>query len=758
MVLSGRLSEVAAVDQLLDLAAAGRGGHLVISGPPGSGRTAIADAAADRARARGLRVVRTARAVEVMASGAPDGGEPGLLIVEDLELARQDTAEVARRLASQAQAGVAVLVTASDPVGVPPEIRLGGLAEHELGALVPTLPENAVHALWLASGGLPGRVLELARHLAGLGADADPVAHLALTARSRAGFLEADLGLIRLLEAAAAKPAVPTVRARVLARLARELLGDASAAARRCELSDEALSLAREVGDAGTIADVLDSRLHALWDPAAADERLEIASEIVDQARLAGDGETELRGLFWRFVALMELGRTDGAEAALTTYARAAEQAGNAEAAVVVLARQAVLATMRGRFAEAEVLVQEASTRGQRIGLSDTERLVGSLRSAIALLRGDLAGLVAPWQTVARRLPGHFYEAMTARLLVLTGSPVEAGLELERMLPTVLAGSGPRWLGAVADLSVVAARVGDPEAAQALYTALKPYTGRLVVRGGASIVTGPVDDYLALLALRLGLSNEAVTLLDSAVELEQRIGALPWLAHTLAARADALTARGADEDARSAADDRAMARSIAERLGLDGFVASLAPPAGTWHFLRDGDDWRLEAGAERARLRHTRGMSYLRALLTSPGHEIEALDLVSGGPVPPAPVRDTVLDAIGRTSYRQHLTTLDEQLDAADRAGDTDRSAALTAERTALLAELRRNTGLGGRSRARTDEMERARVNATRALQTALVRIEAVAPLAGAHLRASLRTGTRLVYRPVPGSGIRWTT
>jgi hypothetical protein len=107
--------------------------------------------------------------------------------------------------------------------------------------------------------------------------------------------------------AATGRPLPPTTRARVLARLARELLGDPSAGARRRELIDEAVTLARIVGSPGTIAEVLDCRLQALWDPAAAHERLTTASEIVEQARRAGDAVVE------RARTVLALHRPDGA-------------------------------------------------------------------------------------------------------------------------------------------------------------------------------------------------------------------------------------------------------------------------------------------------------------------------------------------------------------------------------------------------------------------------------------------------------------
>jgi hypothetical protein len=56
LVLRGR--ELAAVTLLLDRAAAGTGGVLVVYGPPGAGRTALADAAAAEGRRRCFATAR----------------------------------------------------------------------------------------------------------------------------------------------------------------------------------------------------------------------------------------------------------------------------------------------------------------------------------------------------------------------------------------------------------------------------------------------------------------------------------------------------------------------------------------------------------------------------------------------------------------------------------------------------------------------------------------------------------------------------
>ena len=110
-----------------------------------------------------------------------------------------------------------------------------------------------------------------------------------------------------------------------------------------------------------------------------------------------------------------------------------------------------------------------------------------------------------------------------------------------------------------------------------------------------------------------------------------------------------------------------------------------------------------------------------------------------------------VLDADAAASYRAHLHRLDRLLEEADETGDAAASERLTAERDAVLAQLRRDTGLAGRVRQTSNEAERARVNTTRTLRAALHTIALVAPKAGAHLTASLRTGHFCRYEPAAG-------
>jgi hypothetical protein len=269
---------------------------------------------------------------------------------------------------------------------------------------------------------------------------------------------------------------------------------------------------------------------------------------------------------------------------------------------------------------------------------------------------------------------------------------------------------------------------------------------------------GPVSLFLGLLATQLGLLDEAVSFLDKAAVFAEEAGALPCLVLCLQAAAGALDLRQAPGDRQKASAGRVRAEAIAGRLRAPGLLTRLASAQAQWSLRQDGADWLLQAGPEQARLRDSRGLHYLRALLASPGSDIPALDLVAGGPWLAATDLGPRLDAAARSAYRHRIRELDRELAAADQTGDSTAAEKAHQERQALISELRGATGLAGRPRRASADAERARVNVTRTLRGAIDRITLAAPIAGTHLTASIRTGTACRYQPAPGGPARWHT
>jgi hypothetical protein len=178
---------------------------------------------------------------------------------------------------------------------------------------------------------------------------------------------------------------------------------------------------------------------------------------------------------------------------------------------------------------------------------------------------------------------------------------------------------------------------------------------------------------------------------------------------------------------------------------------------------RDGDVWLVGFAGETFRMKDARGVHLLATLLQHAGQEIHALDLAAGGPgagdagdVSDRGDAGPLLDPAARTAYKSRLEDLRYELEEAERFADPARAARARHEMEFLADELARGVGLGGRDRRAASAAERARVNATRTIGTAIKKIAASLPRLGEHLRATVRTGYLCVYAPHPTSPIRW--
>ena len=163
-------------------------------------------------------------------------------------------------------------------------------------------------------------------------------------------------------------------------------------------------------------------------------------------------------------------------------------------------------------------------------------------------------------------------------------------------------------------------------------------------------------------------------------------------------------------------------------------------------------------------------MRHLARLLQAPGTEVHALELAA----PPAAVVDRRsvveqsasmsgsggsgpnLDAEAKAAYRARLVDLREELAEAEGWHDPERIARLEAEQDALAHELGAALGIGGRDRPSGSPSERARISATRAIRAAMGRIVEQSPALGAHLEATIRTGTYCAYVPDPSVQVAW--
>ncbi len=107
-----------------------------------------------------------------------------------------------------------------------------------------------------------------------------------------------------------------------------------------------------------------------------------------------------------------------------------------------------------------------------------------------------------------------------------------------------------------------------------------------------------------------------------------------------------------------------------------------------------------------------------------------------------------VLDETAKDAYRRRLAELDELIGEAERFNDIGRASQLGVERDMLVEQLAQAVGLGGRDRRAVSVSERARVNVTRAIRSAIRRIGEVDRDAGHYLDDTVVTGAYCVFDP----------
>jgi hypothetical protein len=105
-----------------------------------------------------------------------------------------------------------------------------------------------------------------------------------------------------------------------------------------------------------------------------------------------------------------------------------------------------------------------------------------------------------------------------------------------------------------------------------------------------------------------------------------------------------------------------------------------------------------------------------------------------------------LLDERAKRDYAKRLAELEEERDQAIAWADDERAARIQDEIDALTRELALAVGLHGHDRGFASPAERARVNVTKAIKTAIRLIEKECPPLGSHLQASIQTGQFCSY------------
>jgi len=193
----------------------------------------------------------------------------------------------------------------------------------------------------------------------------------------------------------------------------------------------------------------------------------------------------------------------------------------------------------------------------------------------------------------------------------------------------------------------------------------------------------------------------------------------------------------------------------------------------TGTFVLTGEFWTIGYGGVNCTLKNTLGLSYLQRLLQHPGEEFHALDLLAGPGMPASQEADearlrsgdeltrgrpsdlgAMLDPRAKQEFKRKIEELTEELEELQERGAHEQAEKVADEIDKINSALLSSMGLGGRDRKTGAASEKARINVTRHLRTAIERIAEHHDELAKLLGESIRTGTYCCY--LPKSRVDW--
>jgi tetratricopeptide (TPR) repeat protein len=572
----------------------------------------------------------------------------------------------------------------------------------------------------------------------------------------------------RLEEALHTLPATERrLRATLLGRLTIVGRADVDANDRVRAWAQEGVVVARSTGDPVLVAQLLLNQAMAPTSPAELDASLVAADEVVRIAVRAGQPELAIAGHQRQAGYHLNCGDLGAASLALGRAEVLAALLPSPGWRHTTLIQRTTLLALSGSREAAVASMEEAV----RVGTGHIEPVVVTGCEAIhRLMLVDLYGHPDPAAQELHRItsemiadvPSPVFQVQRGFGAQLFGDPATMHDVLHRYgpEPDVLLRSmtGDNLLRVFAD---TVARAGAAAYAARCYRALLPYAGLLNVGGGHSAGL-PVDDVLGRLAALDGDLDSAIRHHRDAVALARSMPSPPLLVHCLDHLADAIERHGGQggQGGKEGHPEalRAEAQTIALACGVLRSGQAVPPPrtpVTAWARC-DGPTWTLDSPLGYARLPDSNGLRQLARLLAAPGVEVSVLDLAGRTHAPIAADLGAGLDARAKREYRRRLVELQVDIDSAEAASDPVGSERAHVQMDALLRELKRAVGLGGRDRPTGSDAERARINVVRSLRRAISAVALQSPLLGAHLEDSVRTGGRCIYLPDPGAALSW--
>ena len=225
---------------------------------------------------------------------------------------------------------------------------------------------------------------------------------------------------------------------------------------------------------------------------------------------------------------------------------------------------------------EGERLAQEALAIGKRLRGQDAFGVLGVQMFTLRREQGRLQELVSAVRHFVQMAPeSSRWRPGLALIYSELNLREEARAEFEAIAAHDFADI-PRdgmWVTCMAYLAEVCTFLGDERRAAILYQALLPYARRNIVVGTTVACFGAACRYLGMLAATMRCWEESAGYFTDALEMNARLGAKPWLAHTQHQYALMLLSRGQAGDQQRATAFLNEALVISREPGMHGLEA-----------------------------------------------------------------------------------------------------------------------------------------------------------------------------------------
>ncbi|MFC4218934.1 tetratricopeptide repeat protein [Flagellimonas marina] len=163
-------------------------------------------------------------------------------------------------------------------------------------------------------------------------------------------------------------------------------------------------------------------------------------------------------------------------------------------------------------------------------------------------------------------------------------------------------------------------------------------------------------------------------------------------------------------------------------------------------FKKTGNLWEISYAFESIVIQDLKGIHDIITLLERPEEDIHCSELIGAAVVNEKGIE--LIDQKAKTGYKKKILRLQEDIAEVDASNNYEELAKLQDEYDSILEHLSKSTGLAGKSRKSSVQVDKARSAVTWRIRSAIKKLGEVHPALAKHLTTSIKTGMFCSYRP----------